>query len=745
MDRIISDLTGEWSLYLLPERGGKNPPRGVLPELDGKRRIPAAVPGEVQLDLFRARLEADPFFSDNYYSYIKYETYGWYYEREFCIDVLPDGRLVLVFEGLDTVADVFVNGEFVGSSEDMFVEQEFDVTGVLKQGANTVGVHIFSLIDFARGKDYPVYLTGSGPRIQMTQLRHACHSFGWDIAPRILTAGIYRPCFVKSVGVDRITQAYYTVSSVDGDNARLRFAFRFDTDAEDLENVRLRCTGACGDSSFSFEYKPTFVCVNDSINVSRAKLWWPRNYGEPNLYTVKLELIKNGEVVDVREDRIGLRSLRLERDFDKDNLKFRFIVNNTPVFIMGTNRVMNDAFHSRIESRYEREVGMIADLGCNMVRNWGGGIYDGDRLYDLCDENGILIWQDFAMGNAGYPQDGRLDAVLTDEETKLVRRIRNHPCVALWSGDNEVDQHMQGSGFPDDSRRISRITRELFPTLILHEDPYRPYVPSSPEIPAGIREANVPEQHKWGPRAYFKDGFYADTNAAFIGESGYHGCPSVDVLRQFMPEDEIEDMTGVSWRSHSTEDLRYDRGDGRIKLMREQCGIMFGFIPDKTEDFVKLSQFIQAQALKFFIENTRRRSRECSGILWWNIIDCWPQISDAIVNYDFTKKAAYDAVKLAQTPFLMFLGELHGREHDLFAHNETGETQTVSYEIKDRNSGEIIRSGEITAAPHSLVRLGSVNVGVSRQRLLDISWSGSVEGSNTYLCGYPPFPTDIVL
>jgi len=741
-------LNGIWKLHCIEEKGGVNPQYGIFPDLcDCLHTLDAQVPGNVQLDLNRAGIMPDPFYADNYYSYIKYEHCSWVYIGSFSYDGNTDGdELILRFDGIDTVADIFLNGEFIGHSEDMFVEHEFDITSAVRVGENTVCVRIYSAMNYVREKVYPVGMIGTGNRNQISYIRKAPHCFGWDIAPRMVTAGLWRDVSVYSRKKTRLTQTYFAVSSVTDTNACLRWAFRFTSDADQIEGFEIKVDAVCGEHSFSFTTVPNFISVNGAYNVRDPKLWWPKGYGDANVYTVTTKLIYRGEVVDEKTETIGLRHIRLERDFTPGQQKFCFWVNNTRIFCRGTNWVPLDAFHSRAKDRIPATVELIAGCGCNIIRCWGGGIYEDSLLYELCDREGIMIWQDFAMGNTTYPQDGAIDDLLSDEIEKLLCRIRNHPCVCLYSSDNEIDQKNMAYDYPEYRCRYNRVAFELLPRLLQAHDPYRYYVRSSPEVPDGFNLNNVPEQHTWGARSWYKDPYYRDCTASFIGEAGYHGCPAPESIAKFIPADQLWPMWNRSWDAHSTIDLRYNKSSGRNQLMKSQVELMFGQAPDDLDEFAVLSQISQAEALKFFIERARGIKWQRTGIIWWNMIDCWPQISDAVVDYYYVKKLAYKYITNSQQPVLAFVGESSGGRHPVYVTNDTLTDAKVQFKITDADTGDVFAGGSCTVPAGELVQVGSMTILISDKRCLIIDYT--VNGKafrNHYLTGLPTYDVDTML
>ncbi len=740
-------LNGVWELFGLPEKDGKNPPYGRLPDIaHAAFSIPGRVPGNVQLDLYEAGMEPDPFYADNYYRYMAYEGYSFVYRRNFTLDTVPrDEDMLLRFDGIDTVADVFVNDAPVGHSEDMLVEHEWDVTSFLHSGENSVCVCIYSAMHYIRDKAYPVGLIGTADRNQISHIRKAPHCFGWDIAPRLVTAGLWRDVTLYSRKKIFLTQTYFAFSDANENAATLRWAVRFQSTDSSLSDYRITVEAVCGEHRFTVQCRPSHISMNGCYTVSAPKLWWPKGYGEQNLYTVTTRLWRAEELLDEKIETIGIRHIRLERDFTPGAQKFCFYVNGVPIFCRGTNWVPPDAFHSRAKERIPTAVKLISECGCNMIRCWGGGVYEDSLLYDLCDREGILVWQDFSMGNTTYPQDGSLDRLLEDEIEKLLCRIRNHPCVCLYASDNEIDQKNMDFAYPEYRVRYNRISKELLPCLLQAHDPYRYYVCSSPEVPDGFTLTDVPEQHTWGPRAWYKDPYYRDCTASFIGEAGYHGCPAPESLAQFIPKEQLWPTRNRSWAAHSTENLLYSDGHGRNELMKDQVKLLFGVDPESLdlETFSFLSQVSQAEAVKFFIERARALKWKRTGIIWWNMIDCWPQISDAVVDYYYRKKLAYDYIRASQRDVLVFVGEASGWYYPLYAANDSGSAHCVSWTVTDSETDAILHKGEVMLLPGEKKQVGDLRIMVSDKRCLLIDYtSDGVRAGNHYLTGLPPYDAE---
>lgn len=743
MDQIIRCLDGDWTLYYAPEKGGKSDVFSA-DMLDKWPHIPAHVPGCAEEALVDASLEGDPFYDENLLNFNKYEYVQWIYRR--CFDgaaVTPGKRALLRFEGIDTVADVYLNGEKIGHAENMLIEHEFDVTDILRSGENELIVHIHSVMNFARAKEYNIGMRGTAHRSEICWTRKAAHCFGWDIMPRLVTSGLWRGVSLIERPMTRLTETYYAVPVVDRlkGTALLEYAYRFETDADTLEGFAVRVSGRCGEHTFCDEQPAWFVSGNCECMIQDACFWWPKGYGEAALYDVTMELIHFGEVVDVRHERIGLRTVRLERDFAPGQQKFAFYVNEVPIMVRGTNWVPLDAIHSRDAKRLEASFDLVRTCGCNMMRSWGGGVYESDRFFDLCDENGVMVWQDFCMGNTNYPQGADFAAVIEEEAAAVIRRLRNHASLAIWSGDNEIDTKNMGFHYPHYDARYNRVAHETLVKSLEEHDPYRFFVRSSPEIPDGFDMNNVPEQHTWGPRAFYKDDFYRLSSASFIGEAGYHGCPAPSSIRTFLAPEHVWPMDNRAWAIHSTEDVLITKQLGaRNQLMADQVTLLCEEACTDLDEFAVISQISQAEAMKFFIERTRCLKWQRTGIIWWNMIDGWPQISDSVVDYYFRKKLAWHYIRRSQQPCQMMLEEVSGWNQGIVLANDTLSDKHFIWSVSDGDTGEVLSQGEICVPAGENVRVGWLRLDPSQQRLLLLNFTADGEaGVNHYLTGWPKY------
>jgi len=740
-------LDGSWRLFFFPQ--GKfqvsHPDQLKTQELTS---IEASVPGEAALDLSRrGELPADLFFADNITKLKPYELYEWWYQRDF---PTPPGitgrRLELRFHGVDCLATYWLNGTELGESSDALVEQHFDVTGKLNsKGPNNLTIRLRSPIIEAASKQYdPAYTILSSGRTnqEAVWIRRPVHSYGWDIMPRAVSAGLWRPVELIVHAQHDITDMYFTTVSVQPGRATLAVSYELSTDPALLSQLRLNVVGRCGESTFMYSHSLQFTAGMFRVEVQNPALWWPRGYGDPNLYKVTTQLLQNDKVIASRGDTVGVRKLELIRtettSLEKPGL-FLFKVNGVPILVKGSNWVPADAFHSRDASRYEKILALFIDLGCNFLRSWGGSVYEDDAFFDICDRNGIMVWQDFSMAGAIYPQTPEFLEVMRKEAISVVRKLRNHPSLALWSGDNEVDMFCYRAGL-DPAR--NQITREILPQVVFQDDPYRPYLPSSPYVsPEVVATGNLklmPEDHLWGPRDYFKSTYYTEHMAHFVSEIGYHGCPSLSSIKRFIDPAHLWPATdNPQWILHSTD---WTGNPYRIKLMSNQTQELFGTVPENIEDFILASQISQAEAMKFFVEMTRLDKWRSTGVVWWNVMDGWPQFSDAIVDYYFNKKLAYYYLRRVQNPVCIMVDEPKGWHCRVVAGNDSRTDASGHYRVWDADSGETLLESDYTAKANENLDLGTIPVFHSGKRLFLIKWTANgKKGANHYLQGFPPF------
>lgn len=731
--------------YLLRYADEQSNPTGI----DGMATVPATVPGNVEIDLMNAGVLPDIFFGNNVKLLRPYEFYRWRYERTFTApEFTQKQRVFLHFQGVDCFADYFLNGTHFARTENALIDHRFDVTELLQKGENALAVELHSPILEAAKLDVDAYSKGLQGGYEALRVRKAPSGYGWDIMPRTVSAGIWRDVLLEIEEPTEITDVYFSTISCDSKRAQIACQFKCHTDVPFYQGLSLRVTGTLrGKTAFVHETPVRFVCGRADFTVENPALWWPRGYGEANVYDMHVELLRDGTPIAHRDTTMGIRIAHLNRTetTDVDGGEFCFEINGEKILCKGSNWVPADAMHSRDASRYEKMLDLWTDTHCNILRCWGGNVYEDHAFFDICDRNGIMVWQDFTMACANYPIDEGFMEVIRKEAESVVTKLRNHPSIILWSGDNECDVML---GFDP---AVNRLTRETLPQVVTRLDPYRAYLASSPYVsPEAYQRARgnrkvlnqlMPEQHLWGPRDYFKSSFYTQAVSHFASETGYHGCNSLSSIRNFISEDKLWPwQDNDEWLTHAAE--MYGPAGGyayRIKLMADQIHELFGMDPDNLEDFILASQISQAEAKKFFIELTRCMKWRRTGVIWWNIIDGWPQFSDAVVSYDFIKKLAYHYIKRSQQDICLMVTEPESWHVRLMAGNDTLVSRKGDYRMWDGDTGEILSQGSFVAQANATTEIDRIRVSHGDQRLFLMEWTADGQrGVNHYVLGKPP-------
>ena len=714
---------------------------------------PCIVPGCIETDLHALGILPDPFVGMNPVTVNEFaQKQHVYYRKQF--EAYSHEGIVpyLIFEGVDCFAEVYLNGKHIASLSNMLIGHEMDVSRHLADGKNELLVHIRPAREESLKYDYPQLLSALPVNIEALYIRKAGHMYGWDIMPRFVSAGLYRPVTLEYRPTERLDELFLRNLSItpNRDCAELKLFYKIKGGLYTKRRIKIEMI--CGGSTITQEFDPFFISGIHKFAIEKPKLWWPKGRGAANLYTVTVTLYSNDEEVDKATFRHGIRTVALERTATIDanaEGEFVFIVNGEKVFCKGTNWVPLDAFHHRDIERIPKVMDMVGDLNCNMIRCWGGNVYENELFYDLCDEMGMMVWQDFTMACAVYPQDEDFQKVIAHEAEAVVKRLRSHACVALWSGDNECDL-VYGWYGDTTNPNTNVLTRKILPEAVRLHDGTRPYIASSPFLDAeafgktlyGKDHYVLPEDHLWGPRDYFKGEFYTKSPSKFVSEIGYHGCPSPESITKFISPDKMWPFqNNEEWDLHATSPVPAVKNvyEYRTQLMADQITELFTEFPDNLADFSFCSQVVQAEAKKFFIERYRMAKWNRTGILWWNLIDGWPQFSDAIVDYYFDKKLAYGVIKNCQQDVCVMLDEPTAWNQDVVIVNDTRHDARITLEIKDVETGEVVFDGSFTAKADASTVVGKLRFKRNLKRMFAITWTGDAKGKNHYLAGQPPF------
>ena len=718
------------------------------------RSVPATVPGDTYLALQEAGVVPDLTKGTNVWSMFGYEQCEWRYLRKFdAPKVEPGERLQLRFDGVDTRATYYLNGGRLGASANMHVPVRFDVTDRVKATDNELVVAIASPL----GCDLlPVPGRTREGGTDVEGVRKAMHMFGWDIMPRLVSSGIWRSVGLDVLPPERFGDVHWMTFEADPTNrtARIRVDCQILAPRRHLHKAKLRLAlKRNGKVAWQKEHVVRFYQTIDTATLTDVDLWWPRGSGDATLYDASAEFIgEDGTVLahDVR--KFGLRTVRLERadwHSEEDPGTFRFIVNGEPVFMHGCDWSPLDALHSRDMRHLHKACEMLTDLNCNMVRMWGGGVYEPDAFFDFCDANGILVWQDFAMGNVNPPQNDDFAAEIYHEAKSLILRLRSHPSLAIWCANNEIDRAIGGAMAPfAPDPNAERVSREILPRVLREFDPLRPYLPSSPywspDVVAG--KAKLSQDHIWCWK-FGRDPEFTASTVTFVSEMGRHGCPNLESLKKMMdpdcvypwPDPKDPDHFNVEWNCKCTRaypDYPEWSGDGRNAALIRGCRNYYGTVPTNLTDFVAASQFVQANELKTWIELYRSRKGRMWGVLWWNLRDGWPIISDGVVDWYFGRKRAYYAIRESQRPQLVCA--VYDPQLKAVAVNDARHPVRGKATFTDAATGKFVLSKSFEIAPNGKVELG--DLAVEGQGALAINYE--IDGKpfrNYFIYGEPPF------
>ena len=606
---------------------------------------PATVPGCVHTDLFANGLIRDPFEETNEKDLQWIENEDWEYRTSFDAgsNFLAHENVELEFDGLDTYADVYLNDSLLLVADNMFRRWKVSCAGTLLEGKNTLRVHFHSPVTAVHGRwnSLGCELPG-GPRVLT---RKAAYQYGWDWAPRFVTSGIWRPARLVGWDTARIAELAIIQNSVTEQSADLTARL----EVESAERRMATLTIALDDSRFEsvdVDLVPGLNEVSLHFSIPKPELWWTNGLGRQHLYNILAELRCGGDLLDWRLQRIGVRTIELVREDDRAGTSFYFKLNGVPVFMKGANYVPQDSFLPRVSrGRREHLVASAAMAGMNMLRVWGGGVYEDDYFYDLCDELGILVWQDFMFACAMYPGDSTFLENVEQEAIDNVTRLRNHPCIALWCGNNEIDEAWHNWGWQRqfgisaaDSARVwgdyVKLFHELLPGIVKDHDPGAAYWPSSPSYGrADPRSLTEGDSHYWG---VWHDGepFEAYTRKVpqFMSEFGFQSLPSPQTIMRFARPEDLGIDSPVMLAHQKNE-----RGNEIIRAYMER----YYRTPRDFESFVYVSQLLQADGVKTGIEAHRRAKPFCMGSLFWQLNDCWPAASWSSIDYGGNPKALY--------------------------------------------------------------------------------------------------------
>ena len=637
---------------------------------------PATVPGVVHTDLLQNKIIEDPFFRLNERGLQWIDKEDWVYETCFTLaaGMMRKENMELVFEGLDTYADVYLNDECILKADNMFRRWSIPVRQYIREENNILKVYFHSpiKIDVPKWDALPYQYPASNDQSENGGLfnkkisifaRKAGYHYGWDWGPRLVTSGIWRPVYIRAWSDLRINDVFIEQKEVGAGRAVIAGHVELDAD-KDMDGVLVTITDevtgrVLGEWQADLKRGTNRVTVDFVLH--KPKLWWSNGLGEPFLYRFRTDIIAGGELLDSKTERVGIRSLKVVHQPDKDGHTFYIELNGRPVFAKGANYIPSDNFLPRVTpENYKKTILDAAGVNMNMLRVWGGGIYENDVFYDLCDEYGIMIWQDFMFACSMYPAEGALLDNIHQEAVDNVKRLRNHACIALWCGNNECQDAWLGWGW---KREIERQNKEYadkiwaqyrqqyhvtLPGVVREYAPGTFYWPSSPFAFEGEMSGTTDgDRHYWSVwhgKAPISD--YDSEKSRFFSEYGFQSFPEFESVKRYAPYPEDWDIRSEVMMSHQRGG---DHANGLIEtyLLNEYKK------PRDFRAFLYMNHVLQGDAIKTAIESHRRQMPYNMGTLFWQHNDCWPVASWASRDYYGRWKAQHYYVRKAYDDILI--------------------------------------------------------------------------------------------
>lgn len=629
----------------------------------------AEVPGSVQRDLIRLGVLPDPYVGVNENEVQWPEMEDWDFRKSFTVtaEQLQSDDALIFFEGIDTHADVFLNGARILQSQNMFVGQRVSVKNSLREGENDLYIRFYSPIarmDPARitaGYEYPADNDHSDQKLSVYN-RKAPYQFGWDWGMRLVQMGLWKPVSLTFYNTARIDDIFVKQKEITEEVAKLENQIEIFSAANQPVDAKVILAYGLRDTepqelSFDITLHPGTNAVTIPLEFNNPKLWMPITWGEQNLYDFTVKVEANEQIVAEKTQRTGLRSVRLVQDEDEHGRSFYFEVNGKPIFAKGANYIPGEIMVTQQDKDYyQRMFDNMEAAHFNFVRIWGGGIYESEEFYRQADERGILVWQDFIFGCTVYPTDDQFLDNVADEAEWNIRRLRNHASLAFWCGNNEVEEGLQFWGW---DKKVSpevyqswfegydKLFRDLLPAKVDEFDGTRSYIHGSPFDSnwGNVNKFNSSDVHDWGlwhGRMPFEA--MADRLPRFASEFGFQSFPEMKTIRTFATEDDF-DINSDVMEIHQKSPI----GNTIIKQYMD----MYYHEPKTFEDFVYVGLIMQGNGMEEAVEANRRGRPYCMGALYWQINDDWPVVSWSSIDYYNNWKAQHYKMRNVFAPLAL--------------------------------------------------------------------------------------------
>ncbi|GAA0290543.1 beta-mannosidase [Gracilibacillus halotolerans] len=663
--------------------------------------LPITLPASVMNTYLAEGKIDDPYYRDNEDEALVIAENDYIFRKTFNVegDILSDEYIWLVFHGIDTVADISLNGKVLLSTENMHRKYKVDVKDVLKKTANQLEIKLYSPLKYIQGKQEENPLPGVSHAVDGYQHLRKSHSmFGWDWGPKIPDLGIWKDVELVAWSSNRIEDI-----AISQQHETDRVYLDIKLEAQQSNHTLtwdIAITDPNGEElNASIDTSDKRVVL--PVTIGNPKIWWPVGYGEQPLYDVTIRLSDGDTIYDERKMKIGLRTIQVRHEKDEWGKSFEFIVNGVALFMKGANYIPEDNLLPRTsKQRTERLIQDCLRANFNMIRVWGGGHYPHDDFYELCDESGILVWQDFMFACSVYPFTDSFVENVKQEAIDQIKRLRHHASLAIWCGNNEVEEAMEFWGWPkraDWRRDYIKLFEIILPDLVQRYDPETFYWSSSPSSGGGFdnpRNPDVGDMHYWevwhGQKPFTE---YRNYYFRFCSEFGFQSFPALKTIESFtLPED--RNIFSRIMEKHQ----KNDDANGKILYYLSQNFLY----PKDLDALIYTSQLLQAEAMKYGVEHWRRNRGRCMGALYWQLNDCWPVASWSSIDYFGRWKALHYFAKKFYNPILLSIEE-SDTSAKVFVTNDTFDDVDGRVVWKLRNNkSEIIESGTIDIMVDSL-------------------------------------------
>ena len=723
-------LDAGWQFRIAPDDAhAREHPRAT-------RWLPATVPGSVQTDLMALKLIPDPYWRDHEAKIQWVGLSNWQYRKTFEVDAATLGRahVDLVFDGLDTFANVYLNGYKILAADNMFRRWRVPVKSLLRAGANTLEVRLYSPIErlqpwllkqpYALPGEFDSAF-GDEPKGKQTAnyLRKAAYQYGWDWGPRVVTEGIWQHVKLESWDALRLADFHVAQESVTADVARLEAQLDIRADTAATAQVVMRWRSPDGKTR-SLQHDVSLKAGDNRIaipvEITHPERWWPVGYGKPNLYDFHVDVTVGGKALASDDKETGLRSVELRRQKDQWGKGFEFVVNGVPIFAKGANFIPPDIFPTRVTSgKFRHLLESARDANMNMLRVWGGGYYLPDDFYAMADKLGLMVWQDFMFGGAIPPSDPAFRDNVRIEAIQQVQRLRDHPGIVLWCGNNEVETGWESwddrKAFKKaltaaQRKHIEQGMRELFDRtlrdIVAKYEPDVPYWPSTPgtDYDGPVNVTDDGDYHYWN--VWSGDALpvaaYLDVTPRFMSEYGLQSMPSMRTIDAFTePDDRAIDSKVM--RAHQ----KFDKGNGNERLL-EYVERDFG-TPKALASFAYLSQVMQAEGIQLAAEHLRASRPRSMGSLYWQLDDAWPGITWSSIDWYGRWKALQYHARRFYSPLLIAALRNHGVTSVSLISDRTTPVH-ARWRLRVMGfAGKVLgeRAADMTLAPLSSTRAGT--------------------------------------